>query len=250
MSNRKSPARSSADSRGFVAPARIRILWPHAPLAAVLALIGLLNILDGLRLPMPAFNRVEAIGGLAASLSALGGSAQIILGSMLVLSSMGLLWRLVAAWTLSVSLMFVTVAVNVAQKNWSASLVLPAILLIFMFWAKRYFTRRTILASLLFSISGILAVLAYGTIGAYLLRTGFRPPIQNGDWFTALYYTIVTLSTVGYGDIVPFSPEARWFALSLLVIGLGVFTTAIASALGPKISGEITRLLNPKDTTV
>lgn len=221
-------------------------LWPHVPLSAVLALIGLLNIFDGMRLPMNAFERVGALTGLASSLSALGGSAQVILGLLLVLTGIALLWRLVSAWTLSVSLLVITVAVNVAQKNWGVSLALQAGLLAAMFWAKRYFTRRTILASLLFSVSGILAVLAYGTIGTYLLRTGFKPVIQEGDWSTAFYYTVVTLSTVGYGDIVPVSPEARWFAVSLLVIGLGVFASAIASALGPKISGELNRLFNPK----
>ena len=56
----------------------------------------------------------------------------------------------------------------------------------------------------------------------------------------------VTLSTVGYGDIVPATPAARWFAMSLLVIGLGVFASAIASALGPKISGELNRLFTAR----
>ncbi|MGA9777797.1 MAG: NAD-binding protein [Limisphaerales bacterium] len=220
-------------------------LWPHFPLAVVLAFVGCLNILDGLSVPVTALERVRAISGLADSLSALGGTAQIILGLMLVLAGIGLLWRLVSAWTLSVLLLIITVAVNVAQKNWGLSLALQVLLLGTLLGAKRRFTRRTILAGLLFSVSGIFAVLAYGAIGSFLLGNGFHPPIH--DWTTALYYTIVTLSTVGYGDIVPATPETRWFAMSLLVIGLGVFASAIASALGPKISGELTRLFNPKE---
>lgn len=244
MSNRKLSTDSLRGRRGLIFQNQIKALWPHVPLAGVLALIGVLNILDGLSVPA-AFERVGPLSGLAVSLSALGGTAQIILGSMLVLSGIGLLWRIVSAWTLSVSLLIVTVVVNAAQKNWGPSLFLPALLLGFMFWAKRYFTRRTILASILFSASGILAVLAYGTIGSYLLHNGFKPPIEN--WNAAFYYTVVTLSTVGYGDIVPVSPEARWFAISLLVIGLGVFASAIASALGPKLAGELTRIFNPKE---
>lgn len=219
-------------------------------MAIVLALIGLLNILDGLRLPLTALKRIQALNGLGESLSAVGGTAQVILGVLLAVVGTGLLWRLVSAWTLSVSLLIIAVAVNVVQKNWGLSLVLQAGLLCMLLWTKRYFTRRTILASLLFSVSGILAVLAYGTIGTYLLRNGFKPPIQTGDWTTAFYYTIVTLSTVGYGDIVPATPQARWFAISLLVAGLGVFASAIASALGPKISGELIRLFNPKEKTM
>lgn len=229
---------------------RLKALWPHCPLAVVLVLVGLLNILDGLHLPLAKLQQNQALNGLAESLSTLGNTAQIILGLMLGLAGIGLLWRLVSAWTLSVLLLVITVGVNAAQKNWGPSLALQAVLLAALLWAKRCFTHRTILASLLFSVSGILAVLAYGAIGTYLLRNDFKPPIQTGDWTSAFYYTIVTLSTVGYGDIVPDKPAARWFAMSLLVIGLGVFASAIASVLGPKISGELQRIFNPKEKTM
>jgi voltage-gated potassium channel len=224
---------------------QLAALWPHCPLAVVLALVGLLNILDGLSLPLTVLQRIRALNGLAESLSALGGTAQIILGLMLLLAGAGLLWRLVSAWTLSVLLLVITVGVNVAKENWGLSLALQGILLGGLLWAKSYFTRRTILASVVFSLSGILAILAYGVFGSYLLGSGFRPEIHSLN--TACYFTIVTLSTVGYGDIVPVTSEARWFVMSLLVIGLGVFASAIASALGPKISGELNRLFNPKE---
>ncbi len=232
--------------------ARIRqqfvALWPQGPLALVLVLVGVLNILDGLNLPVRLLQRSRALNGLAESLSALGGTAQIILGLMLVLVGIGLMGRLVSAWTLSVLLLVVTVGVNIAQERWGLSLALQALLLAALVWAKPYFTRRTILASILFSVSGILAILAYGVFGSYLLGKGFHPEIL--DLNTAFYYTIITLSTVGYGDIVPVTTEARWFAMSLLVIGLGVFASAIASALGPKISGELNRLFNPKEKSM
>jgi voltage-gated potassium channel len=226
---------------------RLLALWPQGPLAVVLALVGLLNLVDGLNLPLRVLQQSRALNGLAESLSALGGTAQILLGLMLVLVATGLLWRLVSAWTLSVLLLVITVGVNLAKENWGLSLALQGILLGGLVWAKPYFKRRTILASVVFSLSGVLAVLAYGVFGTYLLRDDFQPPIQTGDWTAAFYYTIVTLSTVGYGDIVPHTAAARWFAMSLLVFGLGVFASAIASALGPKISGELQRMFNPKD---
>ena len=227
---------------------RLAVLWPQVPLALVLALVGVLNILDGLRLPLTVFQRVRALNGLADSLSALGGTAQAILGLMLVVAGLGLLRRFSFAWTLAVWLLLITVGVNVAQRNWGLSLALQTLLLGALWWTRHHFTRRTALASLLFSLSSIFAVLTYGAVGSYLLRSGFRPEIQS--FGTACYYTVVTLSTVGYGDIVPVTPEARWFAVSLLVVGLGVFASAIASALGPKISGEFERLFNPKEKTM
>ena len=227
---------------------RLTTLWPHCPLAIVLALVGALSILDGLNLPVKLLQRSQALNSLGESLSALGGTAQIILGLMLVLVGIGLLWRLVSAWTLAVLLLVITVGVNVAKENWGLSLVLQTVLLGGLVWAKPYFTRRTMLAGIVFSLSGILAVLAYGVFGSYLLGKGFHPAIAGLN--TAFYFTIVTLSTVGYGDIVPVTPEARWFVMSLLVIGLGVFASAIASALGPKISGELQRMFNPKEKTM
>ncbi len=223
----------------------LRASWPQGPLAIALALVGVLNIVDGLRLPLTVLQRIRALNGLGESLSALGGSAQVILGVMLLLAGVGLLWRLVSAWTFSFLLLVITVGVNVAQSHWGGSLALQGVLLGGLLWAKPYFTRRTVLAPLVFSLSSIFAVLAYGVFGSYLLGKGFQPEIHDFD--TATYFAITALSTVGFGDIVPVSPEARWFVVSLLVIGLGVFASAVASALGPKISGELSRLLNPKE---
>jgi voltage-gated potassium channel len=94
-------------------------------------------------------------------------------------------------------------------------------------------------------LSSILAVLAYGAFGSFLLGNGFRPEIHDLD--TATYFAITALSTVGFGDIVPVSNEARWFVVSLLVVGLSVFVTALASSVGPTLSAQLSLLLNPKE---
>ncbi|HEY1686041.1 MAG TPA: NAD-binding protein [Tepidisphaeraceae bacterium] len=219
--------------------------WPQWPLAFVIVLIGILNILDGLRLPLTVLRRVHEINGLTESLSALGGTAQVILGVMLFVAGIGLLRRLSFAWTLALLLLITTVAINVARSRWGAGLALQTVMLGLLVLARNHFTRRTASSSIILSLSSIFAILAYGTVGSFLVGDGFRPPIT--DLSSAFYFTIVTLSTVGYGDIVPVSTEARWFVISLLVIGLGIFASAIASALGPKISGELQRIFNPEE---
>ena len=220
-------------------------LWPQGPLAISLAFIGLLNVLNGFRLPLTALQRVRALDGIAESLSAVGGTAQSILGLLLVVVATGLWWRLVSAWTLSVLLLAIMLGINVARAQWGASFVLEAVMLCLLLVAKHSFARRTFLASFVFSLSSIMAVLAYAVFGSYLLGSGFNPQIH--DLNTAAYFAITTLSTVGFGDIVPVTSETRWFVVSLLVVGLGVFASAIATALGPKISEELNRFLNPKE---
>lgn len=240
--------RAGRTGKGQRISKRLEALWPQWPLAVVLALVGALNILDGLSLPLTLLQGVGALRGLAGSLSALGGTAQVILGLMLVAAGIGLTRRLSFAWTLAVWLLLITVGVDVARGRWGVSLALQALLLVGLWWSRGHFTRRTAVASLLFSLSSIFAVMTYGVVGSYLLGSGFRPEIR--DLGSAFYFTVVTLSTVGYGDIVPVSPEARWFAISLLVIGLGVFASVIASVLGPKISAEFQRWFNPKERAV
>ena len=224
---------------------RLTTLWPQGPLAVFLVLIGLLNVLGGFRVPLTVLQRVRALNGIAESLSAVGGTTQVILGFLLMVVGTGLWWRLVSAWTMSVLLLVIMIGVSFARAQRGASFVLEAIILCLLVLAKHRFDRRTILASFVFSISSIMAVLAYAVFGSYLLGSGFNPQIH--DLNTATYFAITTLSTVGFGDIVPVTPETRWFVVSLLVIGLGVFASAIATALGPKISEELNRFLNPKE---
>ena len=61
------------------------------------------------------------------------------------------------------------------------------------------------------------AVLATAAMVVYLDRDGYRD--ANGDGVSlldALYYTTVSLSTTGYGDIAPMTPQAR--LVNILVI--------------------------------
>jgi voltage-gated potassium channel len=65
---------------------------------------------------------------------------------------------------------------------------------------------------------------------------------KNGSeidgFFDSVYWAMVTMSTVGYGDITPHTTEGRVITLVLIIAGLGVisfFTSIIVSAFGEKI---------------
>ena len=52
--------------------------------------------------------------------------------------------------------------------------------------------------------------------------------------FEALYFSVVTISTVGYGDITPQSPEGRIIVMGLIFFGMifiSIFTAIISSIL-------------------
>lgn len=227
---------------------RLLALRPEWPLALALVLSGAMNIETGLRYNLVPFSKIVPLTVVGRSLSVLGSSTQVILGGCLVLVGIGLLWRLATAWAFAVLLLAVTVGVNLAQGTHGASLIFSGLILLALIVLRRYFTHRTTTANYIFSVMGILAILAYGTFGTYMLGDGFRPQLH--DLISSFYFTIVTLATVGYGDIVPATPETRLFVVSLLIVGLSIFATAIASLLGPAVSGEINRFFNPREGTM
>jgi voltage-gated potassium channel len=224
---------------------RVLALRPEWPLALALVLSGALNIESGLRYNLVPFTQIGPLSSVAQSLSVLGSSTQVFLGASLVLVGLGLLKRLASAWAFAVLLLAVTLGVNLAQGNRGVSLILSGLILLALLVFKRHFTLRTPTAHYVFSFMGILAILVYGTFGAYMLGEGFRPKIH--DLISSFYFTIITLATVGYGDIVPITQETRLFVVSLLIVGLSVFATSIASILGPALSEEINRFFNPRE---
>jgi len=54
--------------------------------------------------------------------------------------------------------------------------------------------------------------------------------LENLSFAVALYYNIVTMSTVGYGDIHPTKQASRLFAMFLIVMGAATFLGVIANA--------------------
>ncbi len=231
-----------------VVPAGLRSVFPHWPLALLLMGSGAVNILAGFRLPIGLLGRLGPVATLSGSLAVLGSNTQILLGLGQIVVGVGLFWRLQAAWAFAVLLLVVTVGVDLLRAQTGVALVLPAAMLLLLLLARRYFGRQIILANYLISLVGIVAILAYGTFGTYLLGPGFHPPIHHLT--TAFYFAIETLSTVGFGDIVPVDPETRMFAVSLIVVGLSIFATAIATAVGPAISRELNRIFTPGEKPV
>jgi hypothetical protein len=57
------------------------------------------------------------------------------------------------------------------------------------------------------------------------------------DWSEGLYWSVITSTTVGYGDVVPYTPFGRMFALFDALLGvllMGVTAGLILSVLTPR----------------
>ena len=67
----------------------------------------------------------------------------------------------------------------------------------------------------------IIFILLYGILGSIF--------IMNLNIFDSIYYTIITIATVGYGDMIPTSPAGRFVGLILLIAGVVMFSIVTAS---------------------
>ena len=60
----------------------------------------------------------------------------------------------------------------------------------------------------------IVFILLYGIVGSTY--------IMGLDIYDSIYYTIITLATVGYGDIIPTTPLQKIFSVTLALAGVGI----------------------------
>jgi voltage-gated potassium channel len=66
-------------------------------------------------------------------------------------------------------------------------------------------------------------------IGSATTLTVLEPETVKGDIGTALWWAMVTVTTVGYGDVVPATPVGRLIGVALMFAGLGTVSTLAAS---------------------
>ncbi|MFP4546073.1 MAG: NAD-binding protein, partial [Methanomassiliicoccales archaeon] len=90
-------------------------------------------------------------------------------------------------------------------------------------------TRRRLQYSLLLLIGTVL----FGAVGFYLVEE------QVSDLSEAFYLTLVTMTTVGYGDIVPVTPVGRVIASVVMVTGIGTAFYFFQSLFGLVVSQSL-----------
>lgn len=162
-------------------------------------------------------------------------------GFLMMGSALGLRRGLRAAWVSTVALLPLTALQGLLQ---SSPLSLPLVVLSALalpnaLYNRGRFTRRlSLTAAQLAALLAIAGVQVYGTVGTYALRDEFRTVETLGD---AFYYTLVTASTVGYGDVTPTSQSARLFGMSVIVLGTASFALALGTLVGPLIEARFSR---------
>lgn len=78
----------------------------------------------------------------------------------------------------------------------------------------------------------IICILTIGTLGYYFLEDGW-------SILDAFYMVIISITTVGYGEIHELSPQGRIFTIFLILSGLGVAATIMTNVAKFLLEGEI-----------
>ncbi|CUI28869.1 Voltage-gated potassium channel Kch [Achromobacter ruhlandii] len=167
---------------------------------------------------------------------------RLVLGVGLQIIAIGLILKARIAWAFSLVLLIGIGTFAILGEGGRAGLGIYTLVLVVAlvaYW--RRFDRASVTAGSLFALVSIVSLLIYAVFGTLYLGEEFNPPIR--DAATALYFSIVSMSTVGYGDITPHSNAARLFTASIIILGITVFATSVSAIAGPVIGGNLKRLV-------
>lgn len=217
--------------------------FPHVPLAILMALggVGLLQADLGSRWESFLAQLMRGQTNIEPSVL-----PPLLIGVGMLIMAVGLLLRSRLAWTMAL-LLAATAAVSMffgVHSNGPLLLAYFIIMLALLLLSWRQFDHSSIAASTLFALTSVVMLLVYATFGAYYLGQDFDPKIT--DLVTALYFSMVTMSTVGYGDVTPQTSEAMLFTVSVIILGVAVFATSLTAVIAPTVSRSLERIVQNK----
>jgi hypothetical protein len=180
---------------------------------------------------------------------------QIIAGILVVRDSPRSFWLLVA---LGILWIVAAVAYSLNQANpltqlgaYAAIALYQAmviqVLLRFIFTTERVSLDVIYAALAIYLLVGAVFVGIYGALdiltvqatGSHAFRDSLLPDTAVLPWQHLVYYSYITLTTVGYGDVLPVTLWARSFAALEAIIGVLYLTVIVARLVGLYASIEV-----------
>jgi voltage-gated potassium channel len=85
------------------------------------------------------------------------------------------------------------------------------------------------------AVSALLLLIIIGTVSYHWL--------ENWTWIQSFYFTVSTLTTVGYGDIHPTADSTRLFTAFFILAGVGIAVAALSIIGSSYIDNRTRRIL-------
>ena len=83
-------------------------------------------------------------------------------------------------------------------------------------------------------LSLAITVVILGTVVFHLL--------EKWSWIDSFYFTVITLATVGYGDLTPTTPVGKLFAVIFVISGVGIFLAFLNKVMERRVKRSEGRL--------
>jgi voltage-gated potassium channel len=228
--------------------------FPHVPIGLALVPLGLtLSYRAALSMLGMSASAVR-LDELAENLlgAHLGGLSDFVIGGLLIVTAFGLILRARMAWWLAVLSLITSLALRLFTETDGDThglvMTYRVTLLLALLLSRHRFPARSLPAQAAMGIYFVVMFLGCATVLTLRRGSHFEPEIH--DSVTALYFVIMTISTVGFGDITPLDSQTRGFVLSMIVIGVLVLGSAISVFLLPLISNRLRLFLGNQEDLV
>ena len=222
------------------------------PVLVLVTLVAILSFLVGvINMANPQANAILR-GFVPSNVQQAAGFTGAMTGFILLMGAFGLRRGYRVAWYLTVILLPVTAFQGLIQGGSvtlgtvaipvSLPLVVFSVLAIpsVVYHRGRFNQQFDLSTSQWAALGALLGAQVYGTAGTYALREQFP---QVDTLLDAFYFTLVTASTVGYGDLTAQTQVGRLFSMSVLIIGVASFGLAAGTLLGPAIEARFAAAL-------
>ena len=184
---------------------------------------------------------VVKAAGILGTLQAVTEFSGTIIGFALLVTAWGMRRGYRVAFVAAVALIGLSAAHGIVQfRLLSVPLVVLSVggLVVLVATSERFGRSSHLTATQIGALLAIVGVFCYGTAGAYALRGQFDGVDGVVD---AIYFTVVTASTVGYGDVHAATDTGRLFAISLAILGPAAIAVAAGSLFQPALEAHLER---------
>ncbi len=229
--------------------------FPQVPVALALAVLGMLHLIL-------VFDQAQSLqlhlltpGSLRQDLEGvdLPGISQLSLGVFLLIISAGLWLRLQFAWLLAVlglglAIVLATLSLQSDSPVGIWQLVYETLLMGALLATHRQFSGGSFQLATLAALVAVAVLFAYAVFGIYYLGAQFSPNVNT--LADAVYVSVVTMTTVGFGDFTPTTTDARLFLVSLILFSIALLSTAVGATLIPAMVSKIAQITTGRHINV
>jgi voltage-gated potassium channel len=227
--------------------------FPQVPISLAMALLGLLHLIPVFEQALGLLLHIRTPGSVRGDLTGIDllGISQLSIGVFLLAMSVGLWFRSQIAWLLSI----LAAVIGLINLYFEPDTPIPAwlfgydfVLIAVMLTSRRHFDLSSMRLGTLIALSALVVLVGYSIVGIYHFGDQFSPEINTFP--EAVYLSVVTMSTVGYGDFIPTAPGSRLFLTSVIVLSITVFSTAVGATLIPALIHKVEQITSGRYSRV